>query len=303
MVGSPEISLASLRLLVKIHEMGTVSRAAEAVGLSQPAASLALRRLRQRLGDPLFVRSGNAMVPTPRCSEVVGTARTVLSLVERSIFRAPPFEPRTAERRFPVALYDVGELVFLPRLLARLLAQAPHCSLHSQSIHALDLPKALETGQVELAVGFYPNLERAGCRTQRLFDQRFLTLARNGHPMLTHGPVTLDRFLALSHIVVEPLGRSDRLLDRLFGDMGLERRIVLSTPHFMSVPQIVAATDLVATVPTAMAMHFARIGQLQAFEPPVNTPPYPVKQYWHARFHHDPGHQWLRRSIYELFNA
>ena len=99
------------------------------------------------------------------------------------------------------------------------------------------------------------------------------------------------------------LGRADRLLDRVFSDRGHQRRIVLSTPHFMSVPQIVANTDLVATVPTAMATHFAGLGPWQAFEPPINVPPYPVKQYWHARFHTDPGHIWLRRGVYGLFGA
>lgn len=303
MAESSEISLALLRLLVRIHELGTVSRAAEAVSLSQPAASLALRRLRQHLGDPLFVRSGNTMLPTRRCDEVVRTARSVLSLVDQDILQAASFDPRTAQRDFRVALYDVGELVFLPRLLPHLLEQAPHCSLHSQSIHALDLPEALESGQVELAVGFYPNLERAGFHAQRLFEQRLLALARRGHPALGPQPPDLAQFLALSHIVVEPLGRADRLLDRVFSDRGHQRRIVLSTPHFMSVPQIVANTDLVATVPTAMATHFAGLGPWQAFEPPINVPPYPVKQYWHARFHTDPGHVWLRRGVYGLFGA
>lgn len=303
MGGSPNISLKLLRLLVGIHEFGTVSRAAEVVDLSQPAASLALRRLRRYLGDPLFVRSGNIMLPTRRCDEVVRIARNVLSLIEQDILKAASFDPRSAKRSFPVALYDVGELVFLPRLLRHLLQYAPDCSLHSQSIHALDLPEALESGQVELAVGFYPNLERIGFHTQSLFSQRFLTLARCGHPAIGPQLPSLEQFLALSHVVVEPLGRRDRLLDRIFSEQGLQRRVVLSTPHFMSVPQIVADSDLVAMVPTVMAMHFAKLGQLQAFEPPVNTPSYPVKQYWHARFHDDSGHGWLRRSIYSLFGT
>lgn len=304
MAGRSEISLGLLRLLVRIHELGTVSRAAEAVALSQPAASLRLRRLRQHLGDPLFVRSGNTMLPTRRCDEVVLSARSVLALVDQDILKAAPFDPCSAERRFPVALYDIGELVFLPRLLTYLLDHAPTCSLHSQSIHARDLPEALESGRVELAVGFYPNLERPSFYAQQLFDQRFLGLARRGHPAIGPHPPSLEQFLALSHVVVEPLGRGgDRLLGRVFDDRGLKRRIMLSTPHFLSVPQIVATTDLVATVPTDMAVHFAQLEPWQAFEPPINTPPYPVKQYWHTRFHNDPGHGWLRRSIYALFAA
>lgn len=303
MADAPKISLPMLRLLVKVHELGTVSRAAAAVHLSQPAASLALRRLRLGLHDPLFVRSGNAMLPTRRCDEVLQTARTVLALVEHDILQSAPFEPRLAERSFRVALYDVGELVFLPRLLGHLLAEAPLCDIHSRSIYALELPEALESGQVELAVGFYPNLERAGFHAQRLFDERFLVLARKGHPAVGHGPLTIEQFVALPHVTIEPLGRSYVLIDRLFEGAGIKRRIVLSTPHFMSVPQILAATDLVATVPSKMAKHFAKLQQLQAFEPPVNTPPYPIKQYWHARFHSDPGHRWLRRSVFSLFKV
>lgn len=300
---APKISLTMLQLLVKVHELGTVSRAAAAVHLSQPAASLALRRLRLSLHDPLFVRSGNAMLPTRRCDEVLQTARTILALVEHDILQAASFEPRLAERSFRVALYDVGELVFLPRLLAHLLAAAPQCSIHAKSIHASNLPEALESGEVELAVGFYPNLERSGFHAQQLFDERFLVLARKGHPAIGRRPLDLQQFVALPHVSIEPLGRSYVLIDRLFEGAGIKRRIVLSTPHFMSVPQILAATDLVAMVPSKMAKHFAALGQLQAFEPPVNTPPYPIKQYWHARFHSDPGHRWLRRSIFDLFRV
>lgn len=298
-----DLSLALLRLLVKIHEFGTVSRAADAIGLSQPAASLALRRLRGRLGDPLFVRSGNRMLPTPRCDQIVATTRTVLALVDENILRTTQFDPHTTRRDFRVALYDVGEMVFLPKLLAALSGQAPHCNVRSESVRAQDLPQAMESAQVELAVGLYPSLERPNIHTQRLFDEGFMILARRNHPQIHAGRITLAQFLALSHVVVEPLGRSHRLFESLLLERGLMRRVVLSTPHFMSLPEIVASTDLIATVPAKLAHHFQQFGQLQALAPPLTPPQYSVKQYWHARMHNDPGLQWLRRMIFRLFNA
>lgn len=297
-----DIHLSQLRLLVKIYELGSISKAAEAVGLSQPAASLSLSRLRKTLDDPLFVRGNNKMLPTARCVEVVNAALTIIHLLEERIKKSVVFDPLTAKRTFHLTLYDIGEMVFLPKLLAYMSEAAPGCNIVSKSLPASKLPEALESVDIELAVGFFPNLERPSFYAQRLFEQKFVVLARKEHPLINLGePLSLDRYLQMSHIVVQPLGRTNRLFDNLVESKGITRNIQLSTPHFMSVPSIVASTNLVATVPIELASDFLQSDKLCAVKPPVNSPIYTVKQYWHARYQTDPGLQWLRRTFVELF--
>lgn len=299
----PEIDLKLLRLLTQIHASGSVSQAAEAVHLSQPAASLALGRLRRILGDPLFVRGVGGMLATSRCDEVVAAAREALSLIDDAVKLPPSFDPLTAQRDFVVTLSDIGEAVFLPRLMAHLSRHAPHCNLRSRALSALELPQALESGQVEMAIGFFPDLERPGFFMQRLFEHRFVCLIRKDHPRVKGDKIPLSVFLELPHAVVEPEGRSHELFEDLLRSKGLERRVQLSIPHFMSVPAIVAATDMIVTVPQALADYFVRFGDLRIVHPPVNTQPYPLKQHWHARFNADPALKWLRGEIVQIYSS
>jgi DNA-binding transcriptional LysR family regulator len=297
----PEIDLKLLRLLTQIHALGSVSRAAEAVHLSQPATSLALGRLRRILGDPLFVRGTGGMLPTPRCNEVVATAQEALSLIDKAVLNAPAFDPLTARRDFVVTLSDIGEVVFLPKLMAELSRLAPHCNLRSRALSARELPQAMESGQVEMAIGFFPDLERPGFFMQKLFEHRFVCLVREGHPRVKADKISLAVFLDLPHAVVEPEGRSHELFERLLKDKGLTRRVQLNIPHFMSVPAIVAATDMIVTVPRAVAEYFVRFGEVRIVQPPINTQRYALKQHWHERFNADPALKWLRGVVARTF--
>lgn len=297
----PEIDLKLLRLLTQIHALGSVSKAAEAVHLSQPAASLALGRLRRILGDELFVRGTGGMLATPRCNEVVATAQEALALIDNAVLNATAFDPQTAHREFVVTLSDIGEAVFLPKLMAQLSRLAPHCNLRSRALTAVELPQAIESGQVEMAIGFFPDLERPGFFMQKLFEHRFVCLVRKGHPRVKAERVSLPVFLDLPHAVVEPEGRSHELFERLLKERGLTRRVQLNIPHFLSVPAIVAATDMIVTVPRAVAEYFVRFGEVRIVQPPINTQPYPLKQHWHARFNADPGLKWLRVLVAQTF--
>lgn len=301
MTMSAEIDLKLLRLLTKIHELRSVSKAADAVQLSQPAASLALARLRAVLNDPLFVRSAGGMLPTPRCDEVVDVAREALSLIDNAVQKRPTFDPLTARRDFVLTLSDVGEMVFLPKLLAHLSQIAPNCNVRSMALSAEALPMAMESGQIEIAIGFFPDLERPGFFMQTLFEHNFVCLVRKGHPRVTEGRIPLGTFLELTHAVVEPEGRSHELFEALLKQKGLSRRVQLSIPHFMSVPAIVAATDMIVTVPRALADYYVKYGDLVIVLPPVNTKRYALKQYWHARFNSDPALKWMRSVVSNLF--
>ncbi|MFS8980475.1 LysR family transcriptional regulator [Cupriavidus necator] len=300
-VMKPEIDLKLLRLLTQIHALGSVSKAAEAVHLSQPAASLALGRLRRILGDPLFVRGVGGMLATTRCEEVVAAGREALLLIDDAVKPPPSFDPSTALRNFVVTLSDIGEVVFLPRLMAHLSRHAPKCNLRSRALSARELPQALESGEVEMAVGFFPDLEKPGFFMQRLFEHRFVCLIRKDHPRVKGDKIPLSVFLDLPHAVVEPEGRSHELFEDLLRKKGLERRVQLGIPHFMSVPAIIATTDMIVTVPRAVAEYFVRFGELRIVHPPINTQPYALKQHWHARFNGDPALKWLRGEIANLF--
>lgn len=297
----PEIDLKLLRLLTQIHALGSVSKAADAVHLSQPAASLALGRLRRILGDPLFVRGSSGMVATGRCDEAVAAAREALSLIDGVVQTPASFDPLNARRDFVVTLSDIGEVVFLPKLMARLSQLAPHCNVRAKALSVRELPEAMQSGHVEMAIGFFPDLERPGFYMQRLFEHRFVCLVRKDHPRVKTDRIPLAIFLELPHAVVEPEGRSHELFERLLKSKGLSRRVQLSIPHFMSVPAIVAATDMIVTVPQAVAEYFVRFGEVRIVQPPVNTRRYALKQHWHARFHADPGLKWLRGQVVEAF--
>lgn len=299
----PDIDLKLLRLLTQIHALRSVSKAADAVHLSQPATSLALGRLRRILGDELFVRGTGGMLATPRCDEVVAKAREALDLIDNVVSHTPVFDPLTVRRSFVVTLSDIGEAVFLPKLMANLTRQAPHCNLRSRALSALELPPAMESGQVEIAIGFFPDLERPGFFMQKLFDHRFVCLVRKNHPRVQGDKVSLPVFLDLPHAVVEPEGRSHELFERLLQERGLTRRVQLNIPHFLSVPAIVAATDMIVTVPRAVAEYFVRFGDVRIVQPPVNTQRYALKQHWHARFNADPGLKWFRGLIATTFHG
>ncbi|WP_026068170.1 LysR family transcriptional regulator [Pusillimonas noertemannii] len=300
---SAKLDLNLLRLIVQLHASRNVSRAAEALQLSQPATSLALGRLRRLIGDPLFVRGAGGMLPTPRCDEVVAAARDALALVDAAIYAPTEFNPETAQREFQVTLSDIGETVFLPKLMAHISRLAPQCNLRSRALTVEELPEAMESGSTELAIGFFPDLERTGFYMQRLFEHNFVCLVRKDHPRVKGDRVSLPVFLDLPHAVVEPEGRSHELFEQLLKKKGLSRRVQLNIPHFMSVPAIIAATDMIVTVPHAVAEYFLRLEGLRMVKLPIKAESYSLKQHWHARLNADPALKWLRGQVAHIFSV
>jgi DNA-binding transcriptional LysR family regulator len=290
-----------LRLLVVLHRTRSVSKAAEELNLSQPATSLALSRLRKAVGDVLFVRTPAGMLPTPRCSELVPAAETALAGIDTTVLRRSAFDPATARREFVVTLVDVGELHFLPGLSAYLARHAPGCSLRNKQVVNEDMESALESGDVDLALGYFPDLEKRRIRRQRLFLHSLVCLVRADHPVMRSSKVPLATFLELSHAVVQAVGRSNELFETEMKKRGLRRRIQLLSCHFVTLPAIIAQTDLIATVPRHLAHYYARTENLRVVEPPISIKPYAVCQFWHPRFDADPSLKWLRESVATLF--
>jgi DNA-binding transcriptional LysR family regulator len=301
-VPSPsKLDLNLLRVLTALAEQHSVSAAARQLAMSQPAVSSALSRLRASLGDPLFVRTARRMEPTPRALALLAPARAALSIVDHEIVPPQGFDSATSNKRITIALSDIGEMVFLPKILKRLQAEAPAMTVRSVTMPVAQLERGLELGEVDLAVGYFPDLKGNNFFQQRLFSHGFVCLLRTGHP-LKADKLTAKQFMSLGHAVVNAEGRSQEVFDRFLQKRGVQRRVVLNTPHFMSLPAIISQSDLVATVPLAVGVWFSATARVRMARPPFAPPKFDLKQHWHRRVNNDPQSRWLRALAYSLFN-
>ncbi len=297
-----KLDLNLLRVLEALFTQNSVSGAARALGVSQPSVSLALRRLRAHFGDELFVRQGARMEPTLVAQRLLEPVMNVMASVRSEIVAASPFDPVQAERCFTLNLSDLGELTFLPDLMTSMQERAPGVSVRSISLPPAELRRALADGSVDLALGFFKGLDGDNFFTQTLFEQGFVCLVRTGWKNGSQ-VMTLQDFLSADHAVVEQEGRSQEVLEQRLRAMGLRRRTLLRSPHFMTVPLLVARSDMIATVPWGVGRIFSRLGGLRFVTPPFDAPRIALQQLWHRRNHHDPGLVWLRRLIADLFRG
>jgi DNA-binding transcriptional LysR family regulator len=296
-----DIRSVDLNLLVVFDAMArhrSVNRTAEAIGLSQPATSAALARLRALFDDALFVRAGAQMEPTPRALELAPAVHRVVEAIQSEILQQAGFEPLKAERSFTILTPDIGEVAFLPGVLRRLRHEAPHVRLQTVSRQRLAAAQALETGDADLAVGFFPDLQKAGYFQQALFKTSYacIACARND---AAPARMTLKQYLAARHIVVRPDGR-EHMLDRFLEDKGWHRHLTLELSHFMSLLALLPGSDLIATVPQDIATVVGRHVPLKQVELPFRPPQILVQQFWHRRLQNDPANRWLRSVFYEV---
>lgn len=292
-----------LNLLIVLDAMFVerqVTRVAERLSMSQPAVSHALNKLRQSFDDDLFVREGSKMQPTPVAEALRDPIRQVLQIVSNEIARERSFDPGTSERRFTLCLSDIGELVFLPKLLEVLEKNAPNATLRCVAMPPRELERAMAEGQVDIALGYFPDLTGDAFYQQKLFEHRFGCIARKGHPKFKQG-VTLEQFLAADHAVVTSESRSQEIFEKFVRDKGMKRKVLLQSQHFMSTPFLVATTDMIATVPRAVGRAYCRVAPLELLDPPIEVPAIELRQHWHRRVHRDAAIVWLRRIISGLY--
>jgi DNA-binding transcriptional LysR family regulator len=295
------LDLNLLRVLTALDEHRSVSAAAVRLQRSQPAVSSSLGRLRRFFADPLFVRSGNRMQPTPRAIEIMGPVREVLSRIGMEIVAAPVFDPVLSQKSVVLALSDVGEVVFLPALITELRQLAPRASVRSVSVPADDVADGLEDGSIDLALGYFPNLKRHNFFQQALFSDSFTCLLRADHPVKSPR-LSLQQFVQLDHAVVRAESRTEEVIERFLVRRGIERRVALTTPHFASIPPIVERSDLIVTVPEPLARYFSTVSaRIRCVRPPFDPPRIDLKQFWHRKFHHDARNAWLRALVCRLF--
>jgi DNA-binding transcriptional LysR family regulator len=291
-----------LPIALAIFEERSVSAAARRLSMSQPAVSVALNKLRRALGDPLFVRTSHGMEPTPRALTLITPTRDILQRLQTDVLASAEFNPATTTRNFTIALSDIGEMTFLPKVLERFRQDAPSASVTSVSMSPLELNTALENGEVDLAVGYFPDLKNRNLFQQRLFSHDFICLLRADHPIRSR-QISMAQFLQLGHAVIKAEGRSQELFEQLLIRKKIERRIVLSTPHFMSIPFLIASSDLVVTVPRAVGESFARFANIRLVEPPLDIPSFDLRQHWHRKYSKDGANGWLRSILADMFSG
>lgn len=282
-----------LKVFLAIHAEGSVSRAAERLGVSQPTVSHALAKLRVTYRDPLFVRGAGGVTPTARANRLAVAVRQALELVEAAAGEGDRYEPSRSERTFRLYLTDIGETVFLPPLMAALAKEAPRVRIEAYQIDLADLAPALDSGRLDLALGYIPSLD-----VQRtvLWRERYVVVMRRGHPLAKLRP-TAEALARLEYALV----RAHPATTRALHDLGLADRIRLSIPHFMVLPRILAETDLAVVMPPRLYAEFERMGRYAMWRPRVGLPSLDVSVHWAARFAADPGLAWLRERIVQLF--
>lgn len=284
--------LALDALLAERH----VTRAAQRLGLTQSAASHALARLRELIGDPLLVRGPRgAMVPTPRAEVLAPHIHRVLADLVAAL-HGEVFDPATAKRTFRIGASDYVELVLLPRLIERVSRLAPGCEIwiHSHQDHG---DEELAAGVLDLVTGPPQGRARAaGSYEKVLFDESFTCIMRAGHPH-AGARMTLARYCASAHLLVAPRSQPGSFVDDVLAEAGRTRRIALAVPHFLVVPHIIAGSDLVATLASRVAALFVEPLGLTTAPPPLAIPKFSIALAWHERNHHDPAHRWLREQI------
>ncbi len=290
------IDLNLLTSLDAVLETQNLTVAAKRLGLTQPAVSHALKRLRELLGDPLLVRTKRGMQPTPRALELRSAVRDALAAAAVVLQAAPAFDPATSQRVFAIALPDQSAFQILPQLANRL-TDAPGIRIDVRPMEHERVREELPR-DLDLAISVFRDAP-AGMRDQVLFEEDFVCVLRKGSPA-ARGTFDLARYLACRHVLIAPRGVIGSPLDDLLAKKGHARALSMLVPHFLVAPHIVAATDLVWTAPQRLAKAFAEQLPLTIRDVPFKVPGFSIIMRWHIRLDRDPGLIWLRETLMKL---
>ena len=286
--------LASLLTLDALLQESSVKGAARRLGLSAPAVSHALARLRERLDDELLVRAGRHMVLTPRADALRPVVRDAVLAAGR-VFEPPQdFDPARLERTFTVRLTDYVLVVFGDELDARVRSQAPNVSFR-YAPNSPDDADQLRQGTSDLAIGIYGTLPPE-LKTRSIITDRFVCVVRADHSTVGER-LTLDDFVALEHVLIAPRGRPGGYIDALLAERGLERRVRRTVPYFQLALEMIARSDMILTVSERIALKLQHKLHLRILETPLPVRPFALSMVWHPRWDSDPAHRWLRNEL------
>jgi DNA-binding transcriptional LysR family regulator len=281
-----------------IYTEGNLTRAGEIIGITQPAVSNSLSRLRNLFDDPLFVRTAEGMVPTPVAQNIVGSVRQALGLIRSSVQESETFDPLASDKRFRISMTDLSQSIVLPYLFGRIKREAPHISIDCYHVRRRDLNIELASGNLDLAVDI-PLTPDPQIRQAPLFSHPHVCVIRNEHP-LVKDKLTTEMYLELGHIHISSRRGGLGHVDLALGKTGKRRRIALRTQHYLATPELVSRTTLALTVPRIFADFLVSQYPVRYLELPFSVPNLETHLYWHESTDRDQANRWIREMILEL---
>jgi DNA-binding transcriptional LysR family regulator len=298
---STRLTGLNLNLLVALDALlseRNVTKAARRVGITQPAMSQTLARLRELFSDPLLVRQGRSMVLTPRADAMLVPLSDALFSVERAVQLGMGFDAETSTRIFTVALPDLNVTVMLPPLLRLLGDRAPGVRVQVEPLSISRLSEKLASGEIDLVLSVYLSSPE-GLRQETLLTDDYVCLVRRGHPLARRKRIRIDDYAAHGHLAYTPIGFVPRPMSEAVPGLASASGIRASIPYLLALPEVVRATDLVATVPRRLLSAPIDLRDVVTLEAPPELPPVVESLWWHPRFDADPAHQWLRKQVHE----
>ena len=296
-----DIDLNLLVIFQQLLQERRVSAVAVNLGLTQPTVSNALNRLRQQLGDDLFLRTSKGMEPTAYAMQLAEPIGYALAAIQETLNQNTRFDATTSQRKFIVGMSDIGEIYFLPALMKILAQVAPGISVATIRTTGANLADDMEAGRVDMAIGWLPHL-KSGFFQRRLFVQQHVCMFRRGHALDKDSFLSRDEFEQADHVVVSAAGTGHATVDAAIDKLGVKRKIVLTVPHFVAVGHILSTTDMIATVPERFARYCVAPFDLRYTALPLKLPEIGINMFWHSRFHKEPGNQWFRSLVFDHFS-
>ena len=279
-----------------IYTEANLTRAGQIVGITQPAVSNALARLRETFNDPLFVRTAQGMVPTPMAQNIITPVRNALQLLRVSVQESRSFVPEQATKTYRISMTDLTEAVILPHLAGRIRRMAPNINIDSFLVKRRETTKELAAGRLDFAIDAPLNTDTQ-VRHVKLFEDRHVCVMRKGHPLAKKDKITLDDYLAQSHIHISSRRNGLGHVDLALGKIGIQRRVVMRSQHYQMAPLVLESTDMVMTVHE----RFAERHDLHWTVLPIeDVPAIETHLFWHESTDQDPANRWMREQIIEL---
>jgi DNA-binding transcriptional LysR family regulator len=294
------IDLNLLTVFDAVMREGNLTRAAANIGMSQPAISDAVARLRHLLKDDLFIRTGHGVRPTPRAQEYSAPIRRILDLVIVTLSEPQSFDYKTSNRRFNLVLREYGELVLLPPLMQWLDALNTGIVISAGAVPHKQIPHALRSGTVDMYLTPEP-LQQTGYTSQHVITEQLVSVVRRDHPTVSNS-LTLEQFVSLRHVVLDWPELPVPHVDRALRELKLERQCQMHVHSMFDMPRVVASTNMICSLPSRMARSFADAHKLKAFPLPIEKIEIPLFLTWHQRFDADPGHAWMRNALTSLLS-
>ena len=289
-----KLDLNLLKTFHAIHRHHNLSAAAVELGLTQPAISAALKRLRTHFSNPLFVRTAHGMRPTPHADSMAIKIARALDML-REVDQAATFSRATTTVHYRIYINDVGMLVMMPQVLKHVSEQAPNAKISIIDLRPDEVVEALDSGEIDLAIGYFLGMPN-WARQQTLHKTSYVCAVRTGHPDIGDS-LSLDQYLRAKHAMYSTSGSPHSVVDQTLARMNLTRDVTLRVPRFPALPFLIARSDLIVTIPEDLGLAFSRLIDIKLFPPPVPLGEFEIKQYWHERHHAEPAFQWLRSVV------